>query len=40
MFITDSHKGYVCRQITTEYQDYSPIYSPDMKNIFFHTSGK
>lgn len=35
MFITDAYKGYVCKQITTGAQDYSPIYSKNMKDIFF-----
>lgn len=35
IFITDAEKGYVCRQITNGNNDYSPIYSNDMKEIFF-----
>lgn len=35
IFQTDAENGYVCRQITNGNQDYSPIYSSDMKNIFF-----
>lgn len=35
LFITDAQTGFVCRQITADSQDYSPVYSPDMKNIFF-----
>ncbi len=35
IFRTDAENGYVCRQITSNDMDYSPIYSPDMKQIFF-----
>jgi len=35
IFQTSATNGYVCRQITSGCQDYSPIYSSDMKNIFF-----
>lgn len=35
LFLTDAVNGYVCKQITSDSQDYSPIYSQDMKNIFF-----
>ncbi len=35
IFRTDAENGYVCRQITTSDQDYSPVYSPDMKQVFF-----
>lgn len=35
IFTTDASKGYVCRQITSSDKDYSPIYSWDMKYIFF-----
>lgn len=35
IFQTDARSGYVCRQITSGNNDYSPVYSPDMKNIFF-----
>lgn len=35
IFQTDAQNGYVCRQITTGNMDYSPIYSTDMKQIFF-----
>lgn len=35
LFITNAKQGFVCRQITSDSQDYSPIYSPDMKNIYF-----
>lgn len=34
-FITDAFKGFTCRQITSGQLDYSPIYSNDMKTIFF-----
>lgn len=35
IFQTDAKKGYVCRQITSGAKDYSPIFSSDMKQIFF-----
>ena len=35
IFQTSSTSGYVCRQITSNNFDYSPVYSIDMKNIFF-----
>ena len=35
IFQTDARSGYVCRQITTGDQDYSPVYASDMKHIFF-----
>ncbi len=35
LFQTSSTSGYVCRQITGGNKDYSPIYSNNMKNIFF-----
>lgn len=35
IFQTDASSGYVCRQITTGDQDYSPVYSGDMKHLFF-----
>ena len=35
IFQTSATSGYICRQITSGNQDYSPVYSPDMKNIFF-----
>ena len=35
IFQTGAQTGYVCRQITSNNQDYSPVYSADMKNIFF-----
>lgn len=38
IYQTDSQNGYVCRQITSGNVDYSPIYSPDMKQIFFARS--
>lgn len=34
IYQTDAQNGYVCRQITSGNVDYSPIYSPDMKQIF------
>lgn len=35
IFQTDARNGYVCRQITSNNNDYTPVYSPDMSNIFF-----
>ncbi len=35
IFQTSARTGYVCRQITGSNRDYSPVYSADMKNIFF-----
>ncbi len=35
LFRTDASSGYICRQITSGNRDYSPIYSSDMKSIFF-----
>lgn len=35
VFQTSATNGYVCRQITSGNKDYSPVYAPDMKNIFF-----
>lgn len=35
IFLTDAQSGYVCRQITSNDKDYSPIYSTDMRQIFF-----
>lgn len=35
IYQTSAKNGYVCRQITSNNQDYSPVYSADMKNIFF-----
>lgn len=35
IFQTSATSGYVCRQITSGNKDYSPVYSADMKNIFF-----
>ncbi|MCF0220292.1 MAG: PD40 domain-containing protein [Muribaculaceae bacterium] len=35
IFTTDANSGYVCRQITSSDRDYTPIYSNDMKQIFF-----
>ena len=32
---TDAKEGYVCRQITSGSQDYSPVYSTNMTQIFF-----
>lgn len=35
IFITDAKIGYVCRQITSANSDYSPVFTPDMKQILF-----
>jgi len=35
IFQTNATSGFVCKQITSGSQDYSPIYSSDMKQIFF-----
>lgn len=35
IFQTSAKGGYVCRQITSGNQDYSPIYSSDMESIYF-----
>lgn len=35
IFLTDAAKGYVCKQVTADKQDYAPIYSADMKSLFF-----
>ena len=35
IYQTSSSSGYICRQITSNNKDYSPVYSRDMKNIFF-----
>lgn len=39
IFQTSATSGYICRQITSGNRDYSPMYSPDMKNIFFTRLG-
>lgn len=35
LFVTDAVKGYVCRQITTNDADYTPVYAGDMSCIYF-----
>ena len=35
IFQTDANNGFICRQITNGYSDFSPIYSIDGKKIFF-----
>lgn len=35
IFQTDANNGFTCRQITSSYQDYSPIYSKEGNKIFF-----
>lgn len=40
IFQTSATSGYVCRQITSGNTDYSPVYSNDMKYIFFSRTEK
>lgn len=35
IYQTSATSGYVCRQITSNNKDFTPVYSPDMSNIFF-----
>lgn len=35
IFQTDANSGFVCRQVTNENMDYSPVYSNDGSKIFF-----
>lgn len=35
IFVTDAKKGYICRQITSNDNDFTPIYSDDMNQIYF-----
>lgn len=35
IFVTDAKKGYICRQITNNDQDYTPVYAYDMSQIYF-----
>lgn len=35
IFQTDAVNGFICRQVTNGYNDYSPVYSTDGKKIFF-----
>lgn len=35
VFQTDATTGYVCRQITSASNDYTPVYTHDMENILF-----
>lgn len=35
IFTTNADKGYVCKQITYNEWDYSPIYSADLRHIYF-----
>lgn len=35
VFRTSAKQGYICRQITSANNDYSPIYTADMAQIFF-----
>ena len=35
IFTTNADKGYVCKQITNNECDYSPIYSADLNHIYF-----
>ncbi len=38
IFLTDAANGYVCRQITSGSRDFSPVWSSDMKRLFFARS--
>lgn len=40
VFQTDAANGYVCRQITSGANDYTPVYNTNMKNIFFSRQEK
>lgn len=35
IFLTDANVGYICRQVTTANQDYSPIYTSSKSEILF-----
>lgn len=35
IYLTDAASGYVCRQVTSGANDYSPIYNPSMSEILF-----
>lgn len=35
IFVTDANKGYICRQITNNDKDYTPVYAYDMSQIYF-----
>lgn len=35
VFLTDSEQGFICRQITGDSQDFSPVFNSDMSKIFF-----
>lgn len=35
IFRTSARQGYICRQLTSSNQDFSPVYSLDMKQVFF-----
>lgn len=35
IYQTGAQTGYICRQITSNNKDYSPVYSNDSKNVFF-----
>ena len=35
IFVTDANKGYICRQITNNDKDYTPIYAYDKSQIYF-----
>lgn len=38
IFQTDAENGFICRQITNGFNDYSPIYSSDGDKLFFARS--
>ncbi len=35
VYSTDAKNGYICRQITSANSDYAPVFSRDMKTIYF-----
>ena len=35
VFLTDATQGFVCRQITGDSQDFSPVFNSDMSKMFF-----
>lgn len=35
IFLTSAAEGFVCRQVTTGYDDYSPVFGSDISQIYF-----